>query len=522
MTEIRNTLSSKLTSLIWLTTGSALLVASIGITLYEFVSYQRVLLYDLSTKAELIGQSASAALHFTDATAAQDVISIFQVDSAILDASLYDQSGKRLAIYTSDTTDTTLPETVDLEAKSQYIALLFVEYTQPITFEGETVGGLFIRQSLTPFYARQLRHLLILTLVLLMASVVVAVISPRLKEEITLPILNLAETSRAISERQDYAMRVSYQSRAGNELMILAEAFNEMLAQIEARDQSLATYRDHLEEMVQEQTAYLYEHNIDLQHAIEQAEEASRFKSIVLDNLTHEFRTPLNGILGITAFLRDESAIDMDELIEMLDMIDTSGNRLLAVLTALLNLASLEKHSSIYSYSILDMDEELKNVIPFYEGLACEQGLTFNVEINQLKKPIRFAPKTFHMLLEPLLSNAFKFTQSGKVVLGIKADVSDLEISVEDTGKGIDPSFIEDMFTPFAQESNGLSRSHEGTGIGLAIVKRISDLHSGAIEVRSEVGSGTTISVTLPLAESPQSSFSLQPTDSFPSKLEVN
>ena len=501
MPKNNNTLSSKLTSLIWLTSGSALLVASIGITLYEFVSYQKLLLNDLSTKAELIGQSASAALHFADEAAADDIVSIFQADSAVLFASLHGRSGRQLAAYRSDQSDSSFPQTLDLGARSQQIDWLYVDFSQPIFYEQETVGGLFIRQSLMPFYARQLRHLMILALVLLLASIVIGIISPRLKKEITLPILKLTETSRAISESKDYTMRVSQQLSAGNEITVLANAFNDMLIQIEQRDKSLADYRDHLEELVSEQTAYLYQNNLDLQHAMEQAEEASRFKSIILDNVTHEFRTPLNGILGITALLRDESAIDLEELIEMIDLIDESSYRLLGLLTSLLNLASLEKDVLTYSGSPLPIDVALDDLLPPFHELAQEKGLSFEINISRIHHPVPLDTRVFEMLLEPLLSNAFKFTTSGYVALTIYTDLHDLKISVHDTGKGIAPSFIKDMFTPFSQESSGLTRSHEGAGIGLAIVKRIADQFCGTIDVQSEVGTGTTIEVSLTLAQ---------------------
>ncbi|MEM7348868.1 MAG: CHASE sensor domain-containing protein, partial [Chloroflexota bacterium] len=99
MLEKKNTISRKLSSLIWLTSGSAMLVASIGLTVYDFLSYKKLLLSDISTKTEIVGQSASAALQFADVAAAHDIISIFQVDSAVLYASLHDQSGNLLATY---------------------------------------------------------------------------------------------------------------------------------------------------------------------------------------------------------------------------------------------------------------------------------------------------------------------------------------------------------------------------------------------------------------------------------------
>ncbi|MEM7277187.1 MAG: ATP-binding protein [Pseudomonadota bacterium] len=497
MLKNKNTISSKLSSLIWLTSGSALLVAAIGLTLYDILSYKTLLLKDITTKTELVGQSASAALQFTDAAAAHEIISIFQADTAVLYASLHDRSGSRLATYQTTNASVAFPEILALDDISQTMQLRHVDFSRPITYEGETVGGLFIRYSLAPFYAKQLRHLLIVAFVLLLASLVIVLISPRLKREITQPILKLVATSRSISEQKDYALRVTHQTSPGNELAVLTTAFNEMLSQIEKRDRSIADHRDHLEQLVDERTSELSRANVDLEHARELAEEANEFKSLILDNLTHEFRTPLNGIMGITAILRDESPAD---LLEFIDMIESSGQRLFSLLTSLLNLASLEKQSLVFSNAQLEVEAVLIEILPPFHALAEENGLEFEIDVASFEETVPFDPSAFKLLLEPLLSNAFKFTSSGKITLSIQITMQTLHLIVEDTGQGIDPAFISNMFEPFSQESNGLTRMHEGAGIGLAIVKRITDMLEGSIEVASKQGEGTSIQLTYPLA----------------------
>jgi len=496
MLKHNNTISGKLSSLIWLTSGSALLVVSIALVLYDFLSYKEVLLSDLSTKTEIVGQSASAALQFTDKEAAQEIISTFQADGAVLYASLHDHSGNQLATYQSDNAVQDFPENINLESINQDLNLQYVDFSRPIVYREETVGGLFVRYSLAPFYAKQMRHLMIVAIVLLFASFTVVLISSRLKRKITLPIQQLVKTSKTISERKDYSVRVEHQSSPSNELLVLTTAFNEMLRQIENRDQTLADHRDHLEELVHARTAELSTANANLEHAIERAEESSEFKSLILDNLTHEFRTPLNGIMGITSILREESSPDM---VEFIDMIDDSGQRLFSLLTSLLNLASLDKQSLTFSDSHLTISTALEDVLPPFHQMAKEKNVRFEIDLKHTDDLVAFDTKAFQLLLEPLLSNAFKFTNTGYILLQIREDEHALRVKVKDTGKGIDQAFLENLFEPFSQESIGLTRSHEGAGVGMAIVKRVSDLLEGTISVHSEIGEGTTINISLPL-----------------------
>ncbi len=513
MLQNKSTISSKLSSLIWLTTGSALVIASISLTLYDFLSYKKLLLQEISSKAELVGQSASAALQFSDETAAHDIISLFEVDDAVSYASFHDRNGNLLTSYEADQSSEGFPDNIDVNSTNQSIELFYVDFSQPIRYDGESVGGLFIRYSLQPFYTKQLRHLIILGIILLLASTVVAVMAPRLKREITLPILRLVETSKNIAARKDYTVRVAQQSSNGNELQLLTATFNEMLGQIEERDKSLADHRDHLEDLVRARTVELSEVNKNLEFAREQAEEASRFKSLILDNLTHEFRTPLNGILGVTALVRGESTIDIEELNEMLDLIDSSGNRLLSLLTSLLNLASLEKSDLIFSNEPLQIEEVLHEILPLYHEIAQAKALAFEINTEASSDSILFNPAAFHMLIEPVLNNAFKFTDAGSVRLMIRTDQDSLEIKITDTGKGITPEFLDHIFQPFSQESNGLTRSHEGAGVGLAIAKRVVDLLGGNILVNSQAGAGTTVHMTMPVA--PNSSDQLEYADAM-------
>ncbi|SHK02300.1 PAS domain S-box protein [Rhodothermus profundi] len=244
----------------------------------------------------------------------------------------------------------------------------------------------------------------------------------------------------------------------------------------------------------------LVEAEQQLKTAKERAEEASRLKSAFLANMSHEIRTPLTGILGFAELLDEElGARKQEDLREFTQIIDRSARRLLTLLNDLLDLSKIEANRLELQLQATDVVEVARQAVQLMQPLAEEKGVQLKLQVR--RPPLAWAdPNRVHQILVNLLSNAIKFTDEGHVQVQIGRKQGRVWLAVEDTGCGINPSFLPHLFEPFRQEHEGLTQTHHGVGLGLAIVKRLVDLMDGQIAVHSTPGQGTCFEVLLPRA----------------------
>ena len=230
----------------------------------------------------------------------------------------------------------------------------------------------------------------------------------------------------------------------------------------------------------------------------EQAEAMARLKSSFLTNVTHEVRTPLTVILGFTSMLRQGVHADYQRFVHV---IERSGRRLLRMLDSLLDLAQLEAGTLRPTHETIVIADLVHSVAETMRPLAEEKGLRFEVATPPKRLRARVDHEVLARVMTHLIDNAIKFTDEGAVRLTADADDDVVSLHVHDTGIGIDEMFLPYMFTPFAQESTGLTRTHQGSGLGLAVSKRLVELMGGSIQVESDKGKGSTFTIRLPSAE---------------------
>jgi PAS domain S-box-containing protein len=230
------------------------------------------------------------------------------------------------------------------------------------------------------------------------------------------------------------------------------------------------------------------------------AEQASRDKTAFIQTLSHELRTPLGAITGFAELLETEVRDLADASPQLAEFAATIRERARATLTLvndLFELTSFDSGASDVKRVPVALHEAAARVA---ERLAekARPGVRLQTDlapVHALADPVRS-----EQVIQNLLSNAFKFTHAGTVSVSTRAEGDQAVVEVRDTGIGISEAYMERLFTPFVQEDQRLNREYEGTGLGLALVKRVVDLMGGTIEAESRKGTGTTFVVRLPLA----------------------
>ncbi|MBF2067494.1 MAG: response regulator [Calothrix sp. C42_A2020_038] len=239
-----------------------------------------------------------------------------------------------------------------------------------------------------------------------------------------------------------------------------------------------------------------------LENYNQELQRTNELKNQFLASTSHEIRTPLSSILGFTHLLLAQGFDpDRERHQEYLSIIQSSGKHLLALINDILDLSKIEANQMEVQWETVDVPSLCRTVFALVKEKAANKGLKMVLELDPDVTMLVADSLRLKQMLLNLLFNALKFTESGSVGLQVKSYNDFVHFTVWDTGTGIPKEHQAELFQPFSQIANALVGRDEGTGLGLAVTRKLAELHSGYVEVESEINKGSRFKVVLPLKQ---------------------
>ena len=496
----------KVTMIAVTTSTIVLLLASTLFVVLEINNYRSALEQELTAIAQITSSNSTAAIIFDDRTAANETLAALDARPHIETAGIFTPDGRLFAGQSDGTPHTAGKYSPESLAKSpldseppyeMYWTRHSVDLHGPIRLDGQVIGIIHIRSNLDHIQATIGTYLSIVLVIVALAIALAWLLAAMLQRQVTAPIFGLLETVSAVARERDYSLRAHKHS--GDELGALVDGFNAMLAETEV-------------------------HKVELNTARNLAESASQLKSDFLAQMSHELRTPLNAILGFSDFMLSEphGPLGHESYLEYTRDIHGGGQHLLGVINDILDMSKIEAGAVELHEEVLDAEALLSESAKLLRERASNAGVSLRAEVEPGLPYLYGDGQLIKRGLLNLLYNAIKFTPSGGQI-SVRADATSdgaIALTVIDNGIGIASQQIEQCLTPFGQAENVLRRTHDGTGLGLPMVKSLIELHGGTLDLQSALGEGTKVTLQFPSSRTRSRTFALSVATEIPSVAE--
>jgi signal transduction histidine kinase len=479
-----STIASKLISVNMLVSGVALGLACLAFGLYDRATFRAAVYRHLSIQAQIVGANSVSALTFGDPHTAEATLNALRASPNIVSAGIVTAMGDIFASYRHDSaSQLPAPLTIpsgDVEARfedSDQIAL-----ARRILFQGKDIGHVVIRSDVRELNNRRTQYITNGAAVLVTALIAAFFMSLVSQRTISRPIVDLEKIARQVSIDKDYSIRAPIVSET-REINVLVDAFNEMLAEIERRDESLRVIHAELEARVRARTTELDTVNKEL--------EAFSY------SVSHDLRAPLRHVAGFAGLLEKRVAAQLDnEARRYLETIATSAGKMGRLIDDLLAFSQMSRTD--LSKSRVSLNGLVRDA---RQDLASEQnraGHAIDWQVGDLPDVLG-DQSMMRQVIVNLVSNAVKYSSGRpepRIEIGANLTDTEVVVFVRDNGVGFDMQYAHKLFGVF-QRLHG-SDEFEGTGIGLANVQRIIHRHGGRVWAEGTVGQGATFYFSVP------------------------
>jgi signal transduction histidine kinase/ActR/RegA family two-component response regulator len=424
----------------------------------------------IAAQASIVAMNSSAPLAFGDEESAREAVQAFSVSRAVFDVQLLDLKGRLFARYRPNESIESAPSLkrepgLTTDGAHPVLAV-------PVTDRSGEYGQLQVHYTNQPATEQAWWSLLETLLLSLGAMAVAFLLAQRIKGVLVGPVRELDRTAAAVAQSNDYSLRA--RKFSDDELGRFTDRFNAMLGEIETSTrQREAAHRE--------------------------AEEASRLKDEFVATLSHELRTPMAPILGWSQILQAKVRDD-PELKRGAAVIERNARTLIGIINDLLDMSRIVSGNLRLEVRQIHLNEPIGEALETVAAAAEAKGVAMSLRLDPGVGTVRGDPARLKQVVWNLLANAIKFTPAGGTVEVSLTRVGEhAQLSVTDTGVGMEPSFLPFVFDRFRQADGTTTREHSGLGLGLAIVKQLVELHGGTVEASSPgPGQGARFTVRLP------------------------
>ena len=480
----------KLTAILLLISGLVLVLTSAAFVTYQVVTFRRTIQSHLATRSRVLAANSTAALAFANEADATEILAALQYDPHMVAAALYNQDGRVLATYPVAATADLIPAAPQPDGYG-FEGGRLVGFT-PVAQGGKRLGTLYIASD-TKDVSDALRLSGVIAIVVLAIAMLAAyALAAALQGRISAPILALAETATAVSTRQDYSVRAP--KLGEDELGTLTDAFNQMLVRIEDQDRELRRYATELEQRVAERTHELQERHEAVRRNAAELLAANQELDAFAYSVSHDLRAPLRSIDGFSHVLLEDYAAQLDQAgRDSLQRVRAASQRMATLIDDLLKLARVTRAEM--RTEVVDLSGMARDIVAELQRATPERHVEFAIAPGL---QARGDPRLLRVALDNLLRNGWKYTakQPRPQIEFASTNVNgERAFVVRDNGAGFDMKYADKLFGVFQRLHS--AAEFEGTGVGLATVRRIITRHGGRIWAEGAVDRGATFYFTL-------------------------
>ncbi|HVL55201.1 MAG TPA: ATP-binding protein [Burkholderiaceae bacterium] len=480
----------KLMLVVLATTFVALLISAIAMAVYETRNYHSEWIDDLSTQAELLARASVPALAFDDERAARENLSLLRVRPDMRAAAIYLPDGRLFASWTDGRDEP--HEFPDAPGEPGHEIRGNEGLLHHRIVEGpEVLGTLYLRARYG--LLERLTHFVGILGTVMVASLLAALLlSAWLQRAITRPIIAVTQAAHRVMDTRDFSLRVHRTTR--DELGYLVDAFNAMLAEVGRRSEALEASNRSLQHEMQERRA-----------AEDALRLADRRKDEFLATLAHELRNPLaplRNALQILAVAGDDEAVAR----EARQMMERQLRQMVRLVDDLLDVSRITTGKLAIRREPAELQSIVRNAVEQVGPFVTARRHALSVQLPAEPVIVQADATRLAQVFSNLLHNAAKYTDpGGRIRLQAAVEESAVVVRVGDTGIGLSPEALSQIFEMFAQVDQSLERVQAGLGVGLTLARRLVELHGGTISAHSAgLGRGSEFVVRLPLAPSVQ------------------